>query len=260
MKIRRIDFSPDEFLVGIAGMPAEEIGVYWVICALLYSTGRSISINDERLKRLCGVSYQRLPGIIKSLVEKRAKLDLEGDQLSSKRVTDTLAAARRRVSSARANGELGGRPSMENNDIEEPGGLSDEKLTINHQPSTITTTITDAAPAAGVLPRKGDSDKTRGTRLPTDWQPTDDDKRFAAELGVDVAAAIAEFKDYWKGVPGQRGRKIDWDATFRNRCRELAGRRKQRQLPLLREAEAKQRNPTVDSAEYRERLRKAGAL
>jgi hypothetical protein len=41
-----------------------------------------------------------------------------------------------------------------------------------------------------------------------------------------LAEAVAEFTDYWRGVPGQRGRKLDWDATFRNRLRETAGRKK----------------------------------
>jgi uncharacterized protein YdaU (DUF1376 family) len=60
-KIRRIDYSPDEFLVGVAGMSAEEIGVYWVIVSLIYSSGGPIPVDDDRLKRLAGVSHQRLP-------------------------------------------------------------------------------------------------------------------------------------------------------------------------------------------------------
>jgi hypothetical protein len=42
---------------------------------------------------------------------------------------------------------------------------------------------------------------------------------------VDLDKTLAEFHDYWKGVPGARGRKLDWPATFRNRVRELAERK-----------------------------------
>ena len=48
----------------------------------------------------------------------------------------------------------------------------------------------------------------RGSRLPEDWQPRAEDGRDDLEL--------AKFRDYWKAAPGQRGVKLDWDATWRN--------------------------------------------
>ena len=38
----------------------------------------------------------------------------------------------------------------------------------------------------------------------------------AAEHGVDQGAALAEFRDYWRGVAGKAGVKLDWEATWRN--------------------------------------------
>jgi len=63
----------------------------------------------------------------------------------------------------------------------------------------------------------------RGTRLALDWYPSDAERAFAGGLGLDAEQVAAEFRDYWHAVPGQRGRKLDWAATFRNRCRALAG-------------------------------------
>ena len=34
-----------------------------------------------------------------------------------------------------------------------------------------------------------------------------------------------EFVDFWVGVPGQRGLKLDWPATWRNRVRDVKARR-----------------------------------
>ena len=48
----------------------------------------------------------------------------------------------------------------------------------------------------------------RGSRLPDDWHPR-------AEDGIDNQE-LAKFRDYWKAVPGQKGIKLDWDATWRN--------------------------------------------
>ena len=66
--------------------------------------------------------------------------------------------------------------------------------------------------------------EARGCRLPDDWQPTPADVAFASDLGLDVSASAAEFRDYWHGVPGAKGRKLDWSGTWRNRCRERAAR------------------------------------
>ena len=68
----------------------------------------------------------------------------------------------------------------------------------------------------------------RATRISSDFVANDAIRKWADEHtpGLDLAYAVEEFVDYWKGVPGQRGTKLDWDATFRNRLRELYGRKR----------------------------------
>lgn len=61
----------------------------------------------------------------------------------------------------------------------------------------------------------------RGSRLPPDWQPSDSDRSFALACGLDPDKTVAEFRDYWVAVPGSRGVKLDWSATWRNRCRTI---------------------------------------
>lgn len=66
----------------------------------------------------------------------------------------------------------------------------------------------------------------RGTRLAPDWAPSAALVTFAREQGVtDVDRVTDEFRDYWRGVPGHKGVKLDWDATFRNQIRFVAGKR-----------------------------------
>ena len=65
----------------------------------------------------------------------------------------------------------------------------------------------------------------RGTRLPADWQPSEAERRLAIEHGLDLNRVLAEFRDYWVAIPGSKGLKLDWDATFRNRVRQLADRK-----------------------------------
>jgi uncharacterized protein YdaU (DUF1376 family) len=57
---------------------------------------------------------------------------------------------------------------------------------------------------------------TRGTRLPQDFAVTEEHRKFANEIGVDVDHQFAIFRDYWIAQPGQKGVKTEWNATFRN--------------------------------------------
>ncbi len=67
--------------------------------------------------------------------------------------------------------------------------------------------------------------RKRGARLPEDWNPLMPDTAEAErKLGSSGAIEeLAKFRDYWKAQPGQRGTKLDWDATFRNWIRNAKG-------------------------------------
>lgn len=64
----------------------------------------------------------------------------------------------------------------------------------------------------------------RGTRLPDDFEPDESCMTLAREMGYTKTrwnACLAEFRDYWRSIGGQRGVRIDWQATFRNRLRNF---------------------------------------
>ena len=63
---------------------------------------------------------------------------------------------------------------------------------------------------------------TRGTRLPADWKPNDELVAWskAERPDLDLRKVFAEFKDYWLALPGVKGVKLDWDATWRNWVRK----------------------------------------
>jgi uncharacterized protein YdaU (DUF1376 family) len=56
----------------------------------------------------------------------------------------------------------------------------------------------------------------RGTRLSKDFSVTEEHRQFAGQIGADADREFAKFQDYFVSVPGQKGTKADWDATFRN--------------------------------------------
>jgi uncharacterized protein YdaU (DUF1376 family) len=82
--------------------------------------------------------------------------------------------------------------------------------------------------ANGLEPSHRDSPAkagTRGTRCPADWRPDEANCRRCIELGLGLETSIIEFRNYWCAIPGSKGLKLDWQATFYNRCSEVAGRR-----------------------------------
>lgn len=59
----------DDFLGGIRGMTAAEIGVYSVMLNLMYSRGTALAMPETRLARFCGLPVNKLKPIILSLIE-----------------------------------------------------------------------------------------------------------------------------------------------------------------------------------------------
>jgi len=58
----------------------------------------------------------------------------------------------------------------------------------------------------------------RGTRLPSDWQPSNElvDQMRRECPAVDLRSEHRVFADHWASQPGQKGVKTDWAATWRN--------------------------------------------
>lgn len=59
-----------------------------------------------------------------------------------------------------------------------------------------------------------------GTRLSSDWKPSLELIQWAKDTLVatldDLDHETEQFRNYWLGAPGQKGRKLDWPATWRN--------------------------------------------
>lgn len=61
-----------------------------------------------------------------------------------------------------------------------------------------------------------------GRRLADDWHPTPEDTDFCKKNRPDLkpSEVAQRFYDYWIAVPGAKGRKTNWSATWRNWVRK----------------------------------------
>lgn len=116
---------------------------------------------------------------------------------------------------------------------------NDEKVHVNHHvmftgaDCILTPTITDIQ---DIRSRQSPSKtkETKGTRLDPGWNPSEDDLAFARNAGLaeyQITNEVASFIDYWIGVPGAKGIKLTWSATWRNRIRMVAPRLTKRSTP-----------------------------
>ncbi len=76
---------------------------------------------------------------------------------------------------------------------------------------------------SAVAPRPPKSTKS-GTRIPSDWRPSDAGRAYAAERGLDPDSTADAFIDWWSAANGPNAIKRDWDAAFRTWCRRDATR------------------------------------
>jgi hypothetical protein len=81
----------------------------------------------------------------------------------------------------------------------------------------------------GTTKVKRDSSESpkKGSRLSENWTLPQPWEAWATQQGLtdqQVRFHADQFRDYWISVPGQRGVKLDWQATWRNRIRDVIAR------------------------------------
>lgn len=74
------------------------------------------------------------------------------------------------------------------------------------------------------VPTDSRAKSPKATRLPEDFELTDERRAVAEAERLPADRTFAKFVDYWRSASGAKARKIDWDATWRNWCRTEADR------------------------------------
>lgn len=67
----------------------------------------------------------------------------------------------------------------------------------------------------------------RGTRIPDDWTPSPEEIDYGVSEGLSepvVRREAMKFLDYWRNVPGAKGRKLSWHLTWNTWIRNAADR------------------------------------
>lgn len=188
-----------------------------------------------------GLSPEQMAALIKH------ELEAEARKKAEKRAKD--AARKRKQRHAESRDVTRTECDITGQSVTQPAPYTEDAHThAEPEPNKTTYPTTSEANASSVGPQPADLPLTgelilpiakpkppassRGCRLPPGFPGEDEREWTQTNLGFsddDFDECAAEFRDYWSGVPGQRGVKCDWPATFRNGARKFRPRRGARQ-------------------------------
>ncbi len=219
--------DPDAALSGMMGLTLEQRGAYNTVLDLIYTRDDNLLDDDRFIAGWCGVDIRVWRRIKQQLIG-AGKLRIEAGLIRNFRATSEVDAALSRVASssdaARTRWDKSKRVSNEIKD------LFDAPASKAHMTTTTTTTLRKkdsrplTRPATAAGQKDGGKIQPKATRIPADWKLSEEAKKFAVDLGLDADSVAGSFLDYWRSVPGARGLKLDWPATWRNWCRRQAER------------------------------------
>lgn len=177
--------------------PLEDI-CYRRLIDMYYETEQPIPTETNRVSRRLRLDTELVNSVLQEFF-----FHTENGWINA-RCDAEIEAYRTKADTARLNGKLGGRPKKTQsvilaNPAETGSKANQEPITNNQEPLT----KSRAAPA---------------TRLPDDWMPSESDIEFCKTTrpDLDVYEVADSFRDYWTGVAGSKGKKINWPGTWRN--------------------------------------------
>lgn len=203
-------FNIADYRKDTAHLSRLEHSIYRDLIDWYYLDEKPIPLDTQLVSRRLRLGADEVSFLLSVLTDFFVKTT-EGYQ--HRRIESEIEAYHAQVNTNRENGKKGGRPKAtetENN----PSGCEPEPIrNPNQEPLTI-----------NQEPETKKSSTARGTRLPADWQLTDELKAIAKQIRPEwpdnhVQRIADGFKDYWLAKSGKDATKTDWVATWRNWCR-----------------------------------------
>jgi hypothetical protein len=214
-----VDVTP-HYLAGVTGLPVADV----IACMKRFCEPDPYSRSKaENGSRLVLVDEHRDWGwrIVNHgrYREKARKQMQQNEATESGRDAERKKVARERSTS----GDVQRSPAMSSADrLSDSDSDSDSEKIKNKNPPL----------ASARVPPRG----ATATRLPADFDLTPERRAIAEAEKADPEREFASFTDHFRAAPGVKGRKNDWDATWRNWCR--------------RAPDFKPRNGAVRKADY----------
>lgn len=206
-----------------------------------YSTEKPLPLDLKAVQRLVGArtpdECEAVDVVLREFFVQHddgwhnARCDLEIERYADKRVKARASAQlslQSRGLSARASAE---RPQSERS--------TGEQLPLNEGTASVQKLESERSALQSPVPSPQSPDSNReknqesrgaraarsaATRLPDGFELTPERAKIAATENLAPERTFEKFRDYWRAKSGADARKLDWDATWRNWCRNEADR------------------------------------
>ena len=210
--------DPADWDFGTADLSLEQEAAYLRVVNAIHKHDGPVPNIDRVLAGLFRCSTRKARSLITALVD-AGKVYVEDDHIWNDRARSDLTQ-RQFVSVSRAeSGAKGGRTRAERSakaltDSDPPQASASSRIEENREEKGET----------NVSPKK------KGSRLSAEWRLPKAWGEWAMNEGLpelDTRREADKFRDYWIGVAGAKGVKLDWQATWRNWVRKALSDRKQ---------------------------------
>lgn len=200
----------DAYIADTTHLTTEEHGAYLLLLGAMWRRNGWVPDDDRDNARILGMTTGKWRKIKSRL---SVFLVFENGEISQKKLQEIWGNTQEKIQKNRVNGAKGGRPkSSESNGLAKANGyISDNPNKTIPEPEPVREdTNVSSAPSA---PKK------RATRLSQDWVLPKEWGQWALSESWPESVIRVEaekFRDYWIGVGGAKGAKLDWQATWRN--------------------------------------------
>lgn len=210
----------DAYLADTSDLTTIEHGAYLLLLISMWRNRGELPDDDRRLARYARLTMGQWARIAPTV---RRFFKAENGILTQGRLTAEYSFVRQHSmkQSNRSRSRW-----LKNKETADAAAMPDACRT--HAPTPTPSINTSSNPTIVVLedvraraPRK----TLRGTRLDPAWMPDPDDCQVGIDLGLTperIKAEHEKFTDYFTAQPGQKGVKLNWNATFRNWLRRAA--------------------------------------
>ena len=196
-----------DFIKDTSFLTNEEIGIYLKLIWLYYDSEKPLPNNLFELGMKTGTRDNQ--EVLEGLLGMFFVLDEQNKCWNHTRCDKELEHYKQQLTTA-----------------SKAGKASALKRAMNKNPTSVEQSLdersTEVQPTNNQEPRtinhKPIKENKRGSRLPQDWFLTKAMGDWATQErpDLDVRQVAEQFKDYWAAQAGQKGVKLDWDATWRN--------------------------------------------
>jgi uncharacterized protein YdaU (DUF1376 family) len=243
--VNHFRFHIGDYLKDTTHLSLLEHGVYLRLIQVYYT--REAPIPEDQAARLIGARSQderdALAVVLKEFFQVvdgnchqnrcQAEID-EWHRLSAEQAAKGRAGAAKRWNGAKDGNGHDRQMALANisHGNGYPPAINPDGRTMASQLPTPNSQLPDSqegahAPDSKLL-KSGGRDR-KGTRISDDFTLTPERRAIAEGEGIDPLRTFDKFCDYWRGASGSRATKLDWDATWRNWCRNEGDRKPQQQ-------------------------------